>query len=151
MTRCATTLVSVLFAATLLAAIPARADEATDAALAVMERFMTTFNARDIEGWADTLVYPHVRLASGDVAVYPDRAAFVAASPFAALTSGEGWHHSAWEEMRVVQSSADKVHVAVVFARFHENGERYATYPSLYVVERVDGKWGVRARSSFAP
>jgi hypothetical protein len=151
MIRHATRSVNVLFALTLLAAGPARADEATDAALAVMERFMTTFNARDIEGWADTLVYPHVRLASGAVAVYPDRAAFVAAAPFAALTADEGWHHSAWEEMRVVQSSADKVHIAVVFARFHENGERYATYPSLYVVERVAGRWGVRARSSFAP
>jgi hypothetical protein len=43
------------------------------------------------------------------------------------------------------------VHIAVVFARFHENGERYATYPSLYVVERVGDRWGIRARSSFAP
>ena len=30
-------------------------------------------------------------------------------------------------------------------------GERISTYDSLYVVEHSDGRWGVRARSSFAP
>jgi hypothetical protein len=144
---CLTTSLTVAW----LVSVPVAADERDAAALAAMERFMSAFNARDIEAWADTLVYPHVRLASGQVKVYPDRASFVADAPFAALTAREGWHHSAWENLEVVQSSPDKVHIAVVFARFHENGERYATYPSLYVVERVGDRWGIRARSSFAP
>jgi hypothetical protein len=138
--------------AALCAAVASAADgDPETEARTAMDRFMTAFNARDIEAWADSLVYPHVRIASGRVVVYPDRAAFVADEPFAALTASEGWHHSAWQDLEVVQSSADKVHVAVVFARFHANGEKYAEFPSLYVVERVDGRWGIRARSSFAP
>jgi hypothetical protein len=133
--------------------LPAAASQsdAPAGALAAMDRFMAAFNARDAEAWADSLVYPHVRIASGRVTVFPDRVAFLAAAPFAALTASEGWHHSAWEDLDVVQWSPDKVHIAVVFARFRENGERYAVFPSLYVVERVDGRWGIRARSSFAP
>jgi hypothetical protein len=50
-----------------------------------------------------------------------------------------------------VQSSADKVHITVAFSRYHKDGTKYASYPSLYIVERVDGRWGIRARSSFAP
>ena len=30
-------------------------------------------------------------------------------------------------------------------------GAEMASYDSFYVVERIDGRWGVRARSSFAP
>jgi Domain of unknown function (DUF4440) len=129
----------------------AHADDEKAAALAVMDRFMTAFNARDVEAWADTLLYPHVRLAGGTVAVYPDRAAFIAAMRLDKLIATEGWDRSTWDSREIVQSSADKVHIATVFSRYRADGSRYATYQSLYVVEQVDGRWGIRARSSFAP
>jgi hypothetical protein len=53
--------------------------------------------------------------------------------------------------MQIVQSSPTKVHIAVEFSRYHKDGTQYASYPSLYIVEQVDGHWGIRARSSFAP
>jgi Domain of unknown function (DUF4440) len=129
----------------------AHADDEKSAALAVMDEFLRAFNARDPEAWADTLLYPHVRLASGTVTIYPDRAAFIAAMRLEVLAATEGWDRSTWDSREIVQSSADKVHVATVFSRYHADGSRYATYKSLYVVEKVDGHWGIRARSSFAP
>ena len=145
-------IVSMSFAIALLASAAGRADEAADThARAVMDAFMAAFNARDTAAWADTLLYPHVRFAGGAVTVFPDRAAFIAANHIEKLIAGEAWDHSKWDTLQIVQSSPNKVHIAVEFSRYRADGTKYASYPSLYIVEQVDGRWGVRARSSFAP
>ena len=143
---------ALLFAIAMIASAAARADDAANAsARGVMDAFMAAFNARDSAAWADTLLYPHVRFAGGKVTAFADRAAFVGANQIDALIAGEGWDHSKWDSMQIVQSSPTKVHIAVEFSRYHKDGTRYASYPSLYIVEQVDGHWGIRARSSFAP
>lgn len=132
----------------------AAADDVTaaeSAARDVMEAFLAAFNDRDEAAWADTLHFPHVRIASHDVAVYQDRSAFLDASDLNEFAEQTGWDYSTWEDMQIVQSSAEKVHIAVSFSRFDPQGMRLATYQSFYVVELLDGRWGVRARSSFAP
>jgi hypothetical protein len=92
-----------------------------------------------------------VRIASGKVAVFPDRAAFIAAHDMNAFASSTGWARSTWDDLKVIQASPDKVHIAVKFTRYDAADKVISAYDSLYVVERVDGRWGVRARSSFAP
>ena len=131
--------------------VPAGTDAARANALAVMDAFLAAFNARDEAAWADTLVYPHVRLASGAVVVYEDRATFLAAMDLDAFAQSTGWRRSTWDDMVIVQSSPAKVHVRVRFSRFDAEDELIASYDSLYIIEPVDGRWGVRARSSFAP
>lgn len=121
------------------------------AALAVMDAFLVAFNARDEAAWADTLHFPHVRLASQTVTVYPDREAFLAAMDMDAFAATYGWQYSTWDNMSVIQSSERKVHVQVIFSRFNADDELLASFNSLYVIELVDGRWGVRGRSSFAP
>jgi len=120
-----------------------------------MSAFLEAFNARDEAAWADTLHFPHVRLASQGVAVYPTREAFIEAMDMQTFAAEHGWTHSTWDAMRVVQAGADKVHVIVTFSRHRDDGkgasERYATFDSLYIIEHIEGRWGVRARSSFAP
>ncbi len=125
--------------------------EAEVQALAVMEAFLDAFNGRDEAAWADTLVFPHVRMASGTVVVYRERAEFLAAMDLDAFAETTGWRRSTWDDMAIVQSSASKVHVRVTFSRFDANDELIASFDSLYIIEPVDGHWGVRARSSFAP
>lgn len=134
-----------------LAADSAGVEQAEAAARQVMDAFLKAFNDRDEAAWADTLLFPHVRLASGKVAVFPDRAAFLHAMDLASFAEQTGWDHSTWDDMRVVQASPDKVHIAVRFTRYDQQGSRMASYDSLYVIEKSDGRWGVRARSSFAP
>ncbi len=122
-----------------------------EAALAVMEDFLTAFNARDEQAWASTLHFPHVRFASGQVRVYSSAADFVAATDLDAFAESTGWDHSVWDSLEVVQVSPRKVHIAVTFSRYTASGDKLASYPSFYVVEKLEGRWGVRARSSFAP
>lgn len=146
---------AVMLAASMVSTSAQAADdalaEAEIQAMAVMEAFLETFNARDEEAWADTLVFPHVRMASGTVMVYPTREAFVEAMDLDAFAANTTWRRSTWDDMRVIQSSPKKVHVQVTFSRFDENDALIATFNSLYIIEPVDGRWGVRARSSFAP
>lgn len=120
-------------------------------ALAVMDAFLAAFNASDVDAWADTLLFPHVRLASGQVHVYPDRKTFVEAMDMQVFATQTGWRYSTWDDMAIVQSSPDKVHVRVRFSRFDDGDALIASYDSLYIIEQVNGQWGVRARSSFAP
>lgn len=138
--------------------IAPRADaEEIDATLAVeqarhvMDRFLVAFNARDESGLADTLLFPHVRIASGDVVVTPNKAQFLVDMDMDAFARRFDWAHSEWDEIQPVQAGADKVHFKVTFSRFNAKGERNATFNSLYVVQQQDGRWGIRARSSFAP
>lgn len=125
--------------------------DAEAAAIRVMDAFLTAFNASDVEAWADTLHFPHVRLASGAVVVHPDRADFVAAMDMKAFAAATGWRRSTWDDMAVVQSAPEKVHIRVRFSRYDEEDALIGSYESLYIIERLDGRWGVRARSSFAP
>ena len=121
------------------------------AARKVMDNFMTTFNAKDAASWADTLLFPHVRIASGGVVVTPDKATFVAETDLHEFARANNWSHSQWDQIEVIQADTTKVHFKVKFSRFNPAGERYITYNSLYIVQKVGDRWGVRARSSFAP
>jgi hypothetical protein len=143
--------IMALQAQALAAPAGAGAAAAPAEALAVMEAFMRAFNARDEAAWADTLHFPHVRIASGGVTLYADRAAFLEGTNLADFAENIGWDHSAWDDLQVIQSGAGKVHIAVNFTRYDAQGGVIGSYASLYVLENLDGRWGVRARSSFAP
>lgn len=120
-------------------------------ALAVLDEFMAAFNAGDTQRWADTLHYPHVRIAGGKVTVSSDADEYAGRFDFDDFRRRTGWHHSAWDEKQVVQSSDDKVHVTVRFTRYRSDGSKIASYRSLYIVTLQESRWGVQARSSFAP
>ena len=122
-----------------------------DGARAALDRFMTAFNARDLEAWRDTLHYPHVRLASGEVRYAPTRDDYLPGFDFEEFAEQFGWHHSAWDRVEVVQANPTKVHFAVSFTRYDDRDQPIATYESLYVTTLEGDHWGVLARSSFAP
>ena len=125
-------------------------DEAIAGAMAALDEFMPTFNARDPQLWARSLNYPHVRFASGTVTVWETAEEFAETESFNRLAA-IGWDHSHWLSRNVVLVSPAKVHVATKFQRFNEKNESIGTYESLYIVTKVDGHWGTQARSSLAP
>ena len=131
------------------ASVQARAAEA--AALEVMYEFMHTFNERNVPEFAGTLAFPHVRVASGDVHITPDRQSMIDSMDFEAFAERFNWSHSRWARIETVQADADKVHFAVRFTRVNPEGVAYVTFDSLYIVQRTATGWGIRARSSFAP
>jgi hypothetical protein len=124
-------------------------DDATSAARKAVEAFFAGFNNRSDDGMRAAMNFPHVRLASGRVRTVERAEDF--ATPFDRLTEVEGWHHSTLDACEVVHAGADKVHFDVTFSRYHDDGTRYATHRSLWVMTKLDGHWGVQARSSFAP
>ena len=138
-----------LLAGLLFAGASAQAEDEQAEALATLDAFMAAFNARDITAFEATFHFPHVRIASGHVTVLPE-AGTRSHARFEALAE-PGWHHSAWLERKVVQAGPGKVHLAVRFARFNEAGGLLKEYDSLYIVERRGERWGIVARSSYAP
>lgn len=125
--------------------------EAVTAARGVMDDFMETFNARDAEAWAATFNYPHIRFASNAVHISQSANDITSTMDFEKFSAFTGWDHSAWDKIELMQAGPDKVHFAVSFTRYKENGEKIQTYESLYILTLVEGHWGIQSRSSFAP
>ena len=124
--------------------------EAIAGAMAALDEFMLSFNRKDMEDWAATLNYPHVRFASGGVTVWESAEEFAKGTAFENLAR-IGWDHSHWLSREVTMASPTKVHISTVFQRFNVRNEPIAKYQSLYLVTLVDGHWGTQARSSLAP
>ena len=61
------------------------------------------------------------------------------------------WDHSAWARRDVIHAGADKVHIDTRFNRYRKDGSVIGGFDSIYIVTRVDGRWGIQGRSSFAP
>jgi hypothetical protein len=122
-----------------------------NAAMGVLDAFMTAFNARDDAAMCGTFHYPHVRFASGAVRSYETFEDCVDQFDFARFAERFGWDHSAWDRRTVVQAYPDKVHVLVIFSRYDASDESLGQFDFLYIVTRIDNRWGIRSRSSFAP
>lgn len=140
---------------TLLLALGAWADDTEESdsinkAMQVLDSFMYSFNARDMNSWSETLNYPHVRIAGGKVTVWDTKEEYSATNVFNRLTA-TGWDHSAWVSKDVVLVSKNKVHISTVFQRYDKDNNPMKKYQSLYVVTNDEGHWGVQARSSLAP
>jgi hypothetical protein len=119
-------------------------------ALRAVDSYMNAFNRRDLAGMDAALHFPHLRIASGAVQTMekPGSAPDDFFERFAAAT---GWAYSRWDYRHAVQSTDDKVHFAVQFTRYREDGSTIGRYPSMWIVTLQEGRWGVKARSSFAP
>lgn len=124
--------------------------ESERAALEAVNAYMRAFNARDIAGTDAALHFPHARLASGKLRVI-EKAGTQPADLFERFEAATGWACSRWDYRRAVQSGPDKVHFAVQFTRYRADGSSIGRFPSMWIVTRRGTRWGVEARSSFAP
>ena len=119
-------------------------------ALEAVNAYMQAFNARDVAGTDAALHFPHVRLASGAVHIL-EAPGSLPVDFFERFADSAGWVCSRWDYRRAIQSGRDKVHFAVQFTRYRADGSVIGRYPSMWIVTLRDGRWGVEARSSFAP
>ncbi|MCP4003831.1 MAG: hypothetical protein GY725_06510 [bacterium] len=124
-------------------------EAAIQQAMLASDAYMKAWNARDQEGMADACNFPHVRIASGQVRIWPARADSIVPGLFDYMVE-QGWHHSEWGHRKVVHAGTDKVHLDVEFNRYRADGSTIGVYPSLWVMTLQDGKWGIQARSSYA-
>ena len=120
------------------------------AATQAVYAFLETFNAQDHEAHAQTLNYPHVRLAGGRFARLESSEEFTAISAQGETRlKEEGWHHSTIGDLTVIHEGEDKVHIALDMHRCHEDGTVYKRFDTLWIATRRDGKWGIQFRSSY--
>ena len=119
-------------------------------ALAALNGYMDAWNRRDIDGMDAAFHFPHVRIASGRI-IHLESPASRVPGFFEKFIAATGWHYSLWDYRRAVQSTDDKVHFAVQFSRYRADGSVIGAFPSMWIVAKIDGRWGVQARSSFAP
>ena len=112
--------------------------------------YLSAWNLRDVAKMKAAFHFPHVRIASGKVKLLEEEAAF-SEDFFEHFIEATGWHYSLWDYRHAVQSTQDKVHFAVQFTRYRVDDTVIGHYPSLWIVSLIDGRWGVQARSSFAP
>jgi len=115
-------LLSTFVVVNVFAQSPRRPDaaEIEKAVMAVLDEWMTAFNALDISAVERTMHFPHYRLASGAMSVRNGPGELPVELVRRLL--GEEWHHSAWDKRRIVHSSESKVHVDTRFARYREDG-----------------------------
>src|SRR6201987_6506230 len=89
----------------------AQPDQAgVDAALAVLDSFMTALNAGDEPALIATLHFPHYRLAGGNMRIWDQPGAYL--GDFLAR-AGADWHHSQWDFRRVIAAGPAKVDLEV--------------------------------------
>lgn len=110
-----------------------------------VDDFFAALNARDLDAARKALHYPHVHFAGHEVKVWNNPMDFQI--DFDALTAAEGWHHSTLDLCVMRQSSDDKIHFEIQYSRHNAGSGRYATYQSLWIVTRKEGRWGVQCRS----
>ncbi|WP_205119499.1 hypothetical protein [Paramagnetospirillum kuznetsovii] len=153
MTRLILALLTILTASAVQAATDDCAAPAKTPLLAegcaVLDRFIETFNARDPKAWAETLNFPHVRLAGGEVQVWATPEDYAKSNDVAQFAK-TGWRYTKWDWRHLAQSGDDKLHFVLQFTRYGDNDRKIASFESLYILTKQGGHWGVQARSSYA-
>lgn len=122
--------------------------EAYAPAYKVTDDFMSSFNTKDPEKFGAVFHFPSVRIASNNVRIINGPQDLE--SGFATL-GAQGWDHSAWAKRKVVQCGPTKAHMLTTFVRYRADNSEMSRFDSLYIVEFKNGRWGLTARSSFAP
>ena len=120
---------------------------AVTAALAVMDAHIKALNQHDASALAATLHFPHHRLSGIDWKTWDTPEHYF--KDFLAR-AGSNWKRSSFEDIKVVDSSVDKVHLDAEIRRYDVNDEVITSFRSLWVIIEVDGVWAAKVRSSFA-
>ena len=129
--------------------MPDNADcpNAIAAAMGVLDRHLAALNARDGAGLAQTLHFPHYRLAAGHMQIWERPDTYL--EDFY-QRAGAGWHHTVWDFRDPISAGLDKVHLDVQFSRYRNDNSLLGRYRSIWVVSRIGERWAAQLRSSFA-
>tara|TARA_B100000315_G_C14588477_1_gene594431 strand:+ start:2646 stop:3047 length:402 start_codon:yes stop_codon:yes gene_type:complete len=121
-------------------------------ALQALDAFFAALNAGDSKALYENINLPHIRISGEGVAIYTtlDDLEKSYLRDFSSR-AGPDWDHSVLDSKEVIHSSDKKVHVFIQFTRCDKNGGKIATFRSLWIMTCLGGRWGVQARSSFAP
>jgi hypothetical protein len=116
----------------------------------VLDEFMAALNSGDSLAWAETLNYPHIRLAGNGVLLWMTPQEYARTNDLNKLIAKRGWKESKWDRRTLIQKDENKYHYAVQVSRYGQDGKKIATFESFYIITNLEGHWGVQGRSSYA-
>lgn len=119
----------------------------------IIDEFFNAFNAHDSKAYLATFHFPHIQInGKGDVILVPTASDILPLdNVIDYLFRTEEWDHSVLDSAELIHASEVKVHLKIEFSRYKKDGSRYASYNAFWIITKKDGKWGVQARSSYAP
>jgi hypothetical protein len=113
----------------------------------VIEAFVPLFSKHDVKGLLSVVNFPHIRVTDAGTLIIPSAKEWTGdPTPLEPY-----YHHTELESLTFIQSDAVKAHALVVFTRYNTDGKKYITIPTLWIVTKVNGHWGIQVRSTFAP
>jgi hypothetical protein len=116
------------------------------AAQAAVETYFRAFSGRKPEPLAETLHFPHVRIADGAVEVWRTAAEYLAGSEIARQRT---WFETRIDQLDAVQVSANGANLAVVYSRRDRKGQVLSAYEAIVLVVSRQGQWKVQAISTM--
>ena len=140
----------ITFWLSISAAAQSDSSQTEEEVMGVLDAFMASFSASDPEAHTATYHFPHFRLAQGNMASVQTREDAINGHKFIFKNlPSTGWYRSEWIDRKIISISDSKVHVATRFRRLREDGSEIVTAESLYVLTKVNGRWGIKLRSSY--
>jgi len=96
------------------------------------------------------LNFPHVRLWKNKFSIFKNKEDFLEGfDDQTKKLKEEGWDHTVTLDIKVVQSDETKVHLLLHQSRRNSENIEYHNFHTLWIMTKVDGKWGIQFRSSF--
>jgi len=119
------------------------------------QAFFDSFNARDLDGWAEVNSYPHARVSAAaadsrvhwrpPTRIFADVEEYVSAPIWSELEA-TGWARTQAVQPQIVQSSPIKAHVAGGWTRYDADETANASNRIVYVMTKMPDGWGIQAQ-----
>lgn len=122
--------------------------QATTAALEVMEKHISALNESNTLELSATLHFPHFRLVGTNLKVWETADRYF--DDFRAR-AGENWAYTKLASITIISATSNKVHLDVQVNRFDAEDNLIADFGSIWVITEIQGVWAAQLRSSFAP
>lgn len=112
---------------------------------AVLDQFTAAFNRQDVAGMDAALHFPHV--FPGRKMVIWDAPGSSDADFFPKLVAS-GWAFSRYTKKEVLLATDDRVHFLIEYERCRADGSVLSRQAAIWIVARIDGRWGIQVRSN---
>lgn len=114
-------------------------------AKACLDRFSDAFNNEDIAGMDAECHFPHLLISGSDVITWEQPGQMH--EDFFRLLRESGWATTTCEKCEPVLISPDKIHYLWSYARRDNDGEILTFHENLWILTKVEGRWGIAVRS----
>jgi hypothetical protein len=107
------------------------------------------FNKRDKVICTKYLHFPHIRLWDNKFSVFSEEDFLEGFDNQTEKLINEGWDHTVTLFIKPIQSDQNKVHLLLTQSRRDKNDKEYHRFETLWILTKIEGKWGIQFRSSF--